>query len=236
MRRIGIVALIALVLLTACSSGKGKLTQLENIKKGDTVAVIDVREYGQMKLKLFPDKTPATVENFTELAKTGYYDGLAFTTVVEDFFVMTGNAEDGDTVSSFGGFFEDEFSEDLLPVRGALCMANLGEADTNSSQFFIVGQTKEQLEKIDELLAFKGYALEDYIERGYNTKLSMDQLEEYFEYGGTPWIYGHNTVFGQLLEGFDVLDAIMSAQTADAHSYVPVDDIVIENITVYVEE
>ncbi len=236
LKRIICAVLIVVVLLSGCSSGGKTLMQLDSIKKGDTVAVIDVREYGQMKLKLFPDKTPETAENFTKLAATGYYDGLSFSTVVEDYCIMTGNAEEGDTVSSFGGVFKDEFSEDLLPIRGAICMANMGEADTNSSQFFIVGQTKEKLKEIDELLVFKGHTLEDYIEKGYGTKLSMEELEDYFEYGGTPWLYGHNTVFGQLFEGYDVLDAIMMAQTEDGNSYSPTSDIVIESIKVYVEE
>ncbi|MEX0380281.1 peptidylprolyl isomerase [Leuconostoc sp. MS02] len=98
---------------------------------------------GEIQVKLFADITPKTVENFTTHAKNGYYDNGIFHRVIRDFMIQGGDP-DGTGMggqSIWGGNFEDEFSDELLNVRGALSMANAGP-NTNGSQFFIV-QTKE---------------------------------------------------------------------------------------------
>ena len=79
-------------------------------------------------IKLFPDHAPLTVTNFVNLAKSGYYDGVIFHRIIKDFMIQggdpTGTGMGGE--SSFGGSFQDEFSEELYNLRGALSMANAG--------------------------------------------------------------------------------------------------------------
>ncbi len=91
--------------------------------------------HGPVRVELFADDAPKTVENFERLARDGFYDGLAFHRVIPDFMIQ-GGCPRGDGTGGPGYTFEDEINEHKV-VRGALAMANAGP-DTNGSQFFIV--------------------------------------------------------------------------------------------------
>jgi peptidyl-prolyl cis-trans isomerase B (cyclophilin B) len=150
---------------------------------------------GNIKIKLFPEAAPKAVENFIKHSEDGYYDGLIFHRVIKDFMIQggdpNGNGTGGESI--WGTPFEDEFSKNLFNIRGALSMANSG-ANTNGSQFFIVQSTKldpalkSQMEEVD-----------------YYTK---DIIAAYLEKGGTPWLDQRHTVFGQVVEGMDIVDKI----------------------------
>ena len=99
-----------------------------------TTATLHTSE-GPIELELFPNEAPKTVENFTKLAKDGFYDGLKFHRVIPDFMIQ-GGCPQGTGVGGPGYQFEDEFNEHKL-VKGTLVMANSGP-NTNGSQFFIV--------------------------------------------------------------------------------------------------
>ncbi len=111
--------------------------QLELPEKGDTVAVMETT-MGTMYIRFFPEGAPKTVENFLTHAKNGYYNGLTFHRVINNFMLQTGDPKGDGTggQSIWGGKFADEFDEKLLNLRGSLSMAN-GGANTNGSQFFI---------------------------------------------------------------------------------------------------
>jgi peptidyl-prolyl cis-trans isomerase B (cyclophilin B) len=91
---------------------------------------------GDIRLELFEDKVPKTVGNFVKLAEDGFYDGLKFHRVIEDFMVQSGCPK-GTGTGGPGYTFEDEFHPDLKHDKpGILSMANSGP-NTNGSQFFI---------------------------------------------------------------------------------------------------
>jgi peptidyl-prolyl cis-trans isomerase B (cyclophilin B) len=91
---------------------------------------------GQINLRLFADQTPVTVANFINLVLRGYYNGLNFHRVINDFMIQ-GGCPDGNGTGGPGYRFEDEFHSDLKHDKpGILSMANSGPA-TNGSQFFI---------------------------------------------------------------------------------------------------
>ena len=90
---------------------------------------------GAIGLELYPDEAPKTVENFTKLARDGFYDGVIFHRVIPDFMIQGGDPT-GTGSGGPGYQFEDEFNEHKVE-RGALAMANAGP-NTNGSQFFIV--------------------------------------------------------------------------------------------------
>jgi cyclophilin family peptidyl-prolyl cis-trans isomerase len=127
-----------------------------------------VTNHGEIKIELFDDDAPKTVENFRTLAKDGFYDGLIFHRVIPDFMVQ-GGCPQGTGTGGPGYTFEDEFN-DRKVVRGALAMANSGP-NTNGSQFFLV--TTE----------------------------------------AAPWLDGKHTVFGQVTDGMEVVDAIEGLPT-----------------------
>jgi cyclophilin family peptidyl-prolyl cis-trans isomerase len=94
-----------------------------------------VTNHGEIRLELFDDDAPKTVENFRTLARDGFYDGLIFHRVIRDFMIQ-GGCPQGTGTGGPGYTFEDEINPHKV-VRGALAMANAGP-NTNGSQFFIV--------------------------------------------------------------------------------------------------
>jgi cyclophilin family peptidyl-prolyl cis-trans isomerase len=99
-----------------------------------TYATLHTSE-GPIELELFSEDAPKTVENFTSLAGSGFYDGLVFHRVIPDFMIQ-GGCPQGTGTGGPGYQFEDEFNDHKV-ARGALAMANAGP-NTNGSQFFIV--------------------------------------------------------------------------------------------------
>lgn len=184
-------------------------------EKGETIAIMHVKNYGDIKIKFFNEVAPKAVENFITHSKNGYYNGITFHRVINDFMIQGGDptATGAGGESIWGSKFEDEFSYDLVPYRGALCMANAG-SNTNGSQFFI-----EQA-RYDETTAdmMKQY--------GYPDSL----LEAYKIYGGSMHLFMAHTVFGQVIEGMDVVDKIAACETNDSNK--PLEDVVIESIEI----
>jgi len=90
---------------------------------------------GDIVLELFDEDAPKTVSNFKKLASDGFYDGLVFHRVIDDFMIQ-GGCPQGTGTGGPGYTFEDEINDHKV-VRGALAMANSGP-NTNGSQFFIV--------------------------------------------------------------------------------------------------
>ena len=173
--------------------------------------------HGDMRVKLFPDHAPKTVANFIALSKDGYYDGVIFHRIIKDFMIQggdpTGTGMGGESI--YGESFEDEFSEELYNVRGALSMANAGP-NTNGSQFFIV-----QNQHLP-------YSKKEIARGGWPEPIA----EIYAEQGGTPHLDRRHTVFGQLADeaSYEVLDAIAGVETGAMDK--PVEDVVIETIEI----
>lgn len=192
--------------------------QIRQPVQGDTVAIMKTT-LGKIKILLFPEAAPKAVENFKTHAVNGYYNGIIFHRVIPDFMIQggdpTGTGRGGESI--WGRSFEDEFSVDYHNIRGALSMANAGPS-TNGSQFFIV-----QAKEVDSGLLSQ---MEQLADRGFPTEC----VEDYKALGGTPWLDFKHTVFGQVVEGMDVVDAIASVKTGFADK--PVDDVVILGIDI----
>jgi cyclophilin family peptidyl-prolyl cis-trans isomerase len=121
-----------------------------------------VTNHGEIKLELFDEDAPKTVDNFRTLARDGFYDGLIFHRVIPDFMIQ-GGCPEGTGTGGPGYTFEDEINDHKI-VRGALAMANAGP-NTNGSQFFIV--TAEECPWLDGKHTVFGQvtAGEDVVER-----------------------------------------------------------------------
>lgn len=185
---------------------------LEN-QQGPT-AVLKTNQ-GEIKIQLFPEQAPMTVENFIRLAQKGYYDGTIFHRVISDFMIQGGDPEGNGTggESIWGHPFEDELSRELFNIRGALSMANSGP-NTNGSQFFIV-QNKNMPKRYIKQMEPAGYPKE---------------IIHAYKQGGTPWLDGRHTVFGQVITGMDVVDEIAKSKKDKMDK--PLEDITIESIQV----
>ena len=186
---------------------------LENVK--GPRAIMDTSQ-GQIIIQLFEQQAPKTVENFVGLAKKGYYDGTIFHRVISDFMIQGGDPNGDGTggESIWGGNFEDEFSDELFNIRGALSMANAGP-NTNGSQFFIV-QNKNIPKRYIREMEPAGYPKE---------------IIKRYKQGGTPWLDQKHTVFGQVIEGMDVVDKIAKVPRNKLNDK-PKEDVMINKVTI----
>lgn len=208
--------------------------QLAGPQKGETVATLHIKDYGDIKVHFFKDAAPKAVENFVTLSKKGYYNGVTFHRVINDFMIQGGDPQGTGMggESAWGGNFEDEINKYLIPLRGSLCMANAGGGNTNGSQFFIVQQdTKDPADKEQVK-----QALDQYVQMyKQSTGLPLDAyddsvIDNYLKVGGALYLSGGYTVFGQVYEGLEIVDKIAASKT-DANDK-PEKDVVIESIDV----
>ena len=206
----------------AMTNDNAVFPQLSNEVAEDEAVVRITTTEGDITVKLFPKYAPLAVENFLTHAKEGYYNGLLFHRVINNFMIQTGDPKgDGtggesiwkgkDKSKDSGTGFENEYSPYLYNLRGALAMANSGP-NTNGSQFYI-NQNKEDI----------------------SSKLPTDRFPakiiDAYKNGGNPTLDGGNyTVFGQVIDGMDVVDKIAAAETDDKDK--PKTDIKIEKIEI----
>lgn len=155
--------------VTDTYTDKGYGYQQEMPAKGDTVAIMHTT-MGDIHIRLFPEAAPKAVENFTTHAKNGYYNGLTFHRVMENFMIQggdpKGNGTGGENIWKTEGF-EDEFDKKLMNIRGSLAMANSGP-NTNGSQFFI-NQAKPK----------EGVTAET-LKKQYDYDTQLKSMEEYY--------------------------------------------------------
>ena len=285
---VGVVALIA---TAAFATGNGTpggqepqnkemnaMAAQSEIPAGPTLDVATTA--GNIKIRLYDD-TPLHRDNFLKLAKEGYYDGVLFHRVINDFMVQTGDPESKDAPAGAmlgsGGPGYTVPAEIVYPKHyhkyGALAAARTGdemnpERKSSGSQFYIVTGKKylpQQLSRMEEASVQKqlqSYFMKlqmqhmDTIKQLRMAKdtiglenlrqeliketeanvhpvtMTEEQVRDYTTIGGTPHLDGQYTVFGEVLDGMDVVEKIQKAETDGRDR--PVDDIRI--ISIKVEE
>lgn len=198
--------------------GDGKMSQfpqLNEVNEKNPLVTVHTNQ-GDFTLELFPEVAPKTVENFITHAKNGYYDGVVFHRVIEDFMIQggdpTGTGMGGESI--YGRTFEDEFSREAFNLYGTLSMANAGP-NTNGSQFFIVTAKQVPAQMLKQLK-----------DGGWPEEI----VEEYAKVGGTPWLDHRHTVFGRVVEGMDVVLKIEGVKRNAQDR--PLEDVVIESMDV----
>lgn len=197
------------------------LPQLDSTIKENEDVVEIVTTQGTIKAKLFPEYAPKAVENFMTHAKEGYYNGTPFHRVIDEFMIQGGDPKGdgtgGESIWKKG--FKVETSNHLYHLRGALAMARSQALDSQGSQFYIVQNDQDVSD---------GLAIQYYPEK----------IIEAYKNGGTPQLDGNYTVFGQVIEGMDVVDKIAKAQVTDSASgekSTPVDPVKVEKINIIQE-
>lgn len=193
--------------------------QMAMPEEGETVAIMHVKNFGDIKFKFFESVAPKAVENFLTHAKNGYYNGVTFHRVINEFMIQGGDPEGtgmgGESI--WGEGFGPELDLSLVPYRGSLCMAMSSLPNSIGSQFFI---TQANYSADTAATMKRG---------GYPEEL----LEQYKKYGGALHLYMQYTVFGQVYEGMEVVDKIAKVETETSpQADKPVEDVVIESIDV----
>ena len=186
--------------------------------EGPTYVMIET-EYGNMKVELY-DSTPLHKENFIKLTKEGFYDDLLFHRVIKGFMVQGGDpnsrdAPQGQSLGAGGPGYKIDAEIGAPHFKGTLAAARQGSGNpdkqSSGSQFYLVqGQTYTP----DQL---KGTAFSKGVT--YNE----DQIKKYGTLGGTPQLDMEYTVFGEVVEGLDVIDKLGAVQTAPGDR--PIDDV-----------
>lgn len=174
---------------------------------------------GDMVIELY-DQTPIHRDNFLSLVEQNYFDSLLFHRVIENFMIQGGdpdsrNAQPGDFLGEGGPDYtvKAEFrSPEIFHKRGVLAAAREGDAvnpqkRSSASQFYIVWgnvHTRQSLEQLQERTRMRF---------GRELKLTEEQIETYTTMGGTPHLDGEYTIFGEVVEGLEVVDAIQRVAT-----------------------
>lgn len=180
----------------------------------EKIAVINVRNFGEIKIKLFPETAEKGVENFVGLAEMNYYDELIFHRIIPDFMNQGGDPRGNGTGgnSLWGDKFDGGIPEGLYHFTGAVAYANSGATSTNGSQFYIVNTQDGD------------YGFSDL--SGYPENVRA----MYEEKGGTPFLDGGYTVFGQVFEGIDVVRAMSQVETDENDK--PLQQVVMESVRI----
>ena len=189
--------------------------QLAAPTAGDDIAIITT-SLGTMKFKLFPENAPKAVANFSAKAQDGYYNGKSFLYLYEDVL-----QSDGDMNTIYGEEgFEKELSINLHNYLGALGVCNSG--DVNSNQFYIVTVNNVAEDILEAMSGEQAQSL--------GLGFSEEVIAKYASIGGDPTLDGQFTVFGQLYEGAEVIDAINAVQVDE--DYKPLQDITITSVEI----
>lgn len=179
--------------------------------------------FGNMKVKLY-NETPQHRDNFIKLVKDSFYKDLLFHRVIAGFMIQGGDPDSRNAAPEkqlgMGGPGYTVPAE-ILPQfhhkKGALSAARLGDnmnptKKSSGSQFYVVQGQKYTVEQLQQMEPYKG------------KKFTPEEIETYTTIGGTPHLDGQYTVFGEVVEGLDVIDKIAAVQT-DPRTNRPVSDV-----------
>ena len=225
MKKITILAFFLLTLTLGWSQAAG----YQNKKTDKPVKVEMTTSLGKMVFVLYND-TPLHRDNFLKLVKSHTYDSLLFHRVIKNFMIQAGDPNSrkakpnqmlGD--GTLGYTIPAEFRSNHIHKKGALCAARQGDnvnprKESSASQFYVVqGQVWDERSL-------------NMMEQRFGRKFSEEQRKIYTTIGGTPHLDGDYTVFGELVEGMEVVDKIASVETGMADR--PVKDVRILKVKV----
>jgi cyclophilin family peptidyl-prolyl cis-trans isomerase len=212
---------IRIVYLTALLFVSLSLVEAQVSRTGPLIKI--ETNLGDMIIMLY-DQTPLHRDNMLKLIDEGYYNGQLFHRVIKNFMIQGGdphsvNADRGQRLGTGGPGYTipAEFNDNLFHKKGALAAARMGDQvnpsrASSGSQFYIV---QGQVFTIDALKS---------LEQRRSSPFTPEAIEAYTTLGGTPHLDGAYTVFGEVVEGLDVIDLIASTPT-DSNDR-PVEDVV----------
>lgn len=198
---------------------KSEEVQFASPQNGDTIAVFDT-SLGEVRAVLYPQYAPMAVENFVGLSQAGYYNETVLFRVEPGFAVEGGDASGegtGGTTIWNGNGYPAESCDALRHYAGALCAAQDDTTGSCYSVFYVVAAEPDSVDSSQQsAMSDAGWRSEVY--------------DAYSQAGGLPSLDFTDTVFGQVYEGMDVIDAMANASADDDHR--PTEDIVIHSVSI----
>ena len=138
---------LALMMLAGCGGGESSSEPAEQEPaKAEAIGIhhaeIDIAGYGTVSVELDGDTAPVTVQNFMDLAGSGFYDGLTFHRIIDGFMIQggdpNGDGTGGSGTNIVGEFASNGYENDIQHVKGVISMARAQDPNSASSQFFIM--------------------------------------------------------------------------------------------------
>ncbi len=192
--------IVCITLLLACKPSGPRMAAIET-------------EFGTMKVELY-DETPLHRDNFIKLADEGYYDDLLFHRIMQGFMIQGGdpkskNAAPGARLGMGGPGYLVDAEIGAPHFKGCLAAARTGGASnpqkkSSGSQYYIVQGRPQQRASLERMAQSKGFT--------YNEA----QIAKYEKLGGTPGLDGDYTVFGEVVEGLEIIDKLAAVETDSA--------------------
>jgi len=195
------------------------------------VAVLET-SLGKIALNFYDNDAPKHVENFKKLAKEGYYNGTTFHRVIQNFMIQGGDPNSKDNNPANDGLggptYTIEAEIKRFHTRGALAAARQGDEvnpkkRSSGSQFYIVQNGAMTLNQL------KGLEMQMKAAKGSGFEFTQEQIDLYTTIGGAPFLDGDYTVYGEVVEGMDVVDKI-AAVPKDRRDR-PFENVLVKNIT-----
>ncbi len=199
------------------------LVQLDKPADGQDVAIIETN-VGTITAVLYAEFAPNTVANFKKRAEEGFYDGKPFFALQKGIYAITGASNDEGTegITDDGKYIENECSVNLWPFKGSL-LGYSSQQGYSDSRFFFTGALELTEENKKEL---RGYTNQET-----SAQVIPEELITAFEKrGSVPGFAGTYTVFGQVINGFDVLDKILWTDS-DKSNMKPLEELKIVKVT-----
>lgn len=218
------------VSLKAVNNNKSHIMSKEVFLKAPKECLIEMKTtLGNLTIQLY-DATPLHRDNFLKLAESGYYEGILFHRVIKGFMVQGGdpdskNASEGKRLGIGGPSYTipAEFQDTLVHIKGALAAARQGDGvnpkkESSGSQFYLVQGKPVSETQLENFEIQKGIKYTDYAKKVYQ------------ELGGTPQLDKEYTIFGQIIHGIEIIDAVANQQTDSSDR--PVNDVKILSVEV----
>ncbi len=197
------------------------LVQLREPNDGQPMAIISTK-YGEMRVVLYPEYAPNMVANFIARVNDGFYDGKDVFAIYKDAYFLTGaeTIEGTSGVTSDGNPIPNECTVNLWPFKGALLSYNATEG-YGDSRFFIVNDVPLTEEELAQLRS--------YTDEEGNRALPEELISAFVEVGSIAHVAGVYTVFGQVIQGLDVVEKITAIES-DEETLAPKESVKIDKI------
>lgn len=203
MKKTWLIILLVILLVIGVVLGVGYYKKITENKQ-NPIVTMSIKDYGTIKIELYPDMAPNTVANFIKLAQNGYYNGLTFHRVVKDFMIQGGDkAGDGTGSVTLKDLYPNGDNEDKYSIEGEF-VANNYTKNTLKLERGVIAMARGDYTSISSALKTQSY--------------NSAGSQFFIMVKDTPRINGQYAAFGKVIEGMDIVHNIEKVEVKEADS------------------